>query len=128
MDHKYVLTGKRFSLISEASADRSIKLWNEHGKNVQTYLGHKDVVRSLDKLPGIGFVSASNDAYAFLPTQKKRTLRIWSLSGDCLQELVGHDSFIYSVSVLPSGEIVSSGEDRCVKVWQGEHFIQRLNL
>ena len=59
-----------------ASADRTIKLW-EGESCVQSYTGHEDVVRDLALLPGVGFVSASNDG----------TIRAWELGGSCLKVL-----------------------------------------
>jgi phospholipase A-2-activating protein len=39
----------------------------------------------------------------------------------------GHTSFVYSLSVLPSGDIVSAGEDRSVRIWEGE-FVKSSNV
>ena len=41
-------------------------------------------------------------------------------------ELHGHESFIYSLTTLPSGELVSSGEDRTVRIWNGNACIQTI--
>ena len=49
-------------------------------------------------------------------------IRVWTFGGDLIYSLSGHTSFVYSLSVLPSGGIVSSGEDRTVRVWQGNPF------
>jgi len=102
-------------VVLTASADRTIKQW-VNGKNTHTYTGHTDVVRDLALVPGIGFVSCSNDS----------SLRLWSLSGDTLMELHGHTSYVYSVSVLSTGELVSSGEDGCVRVWKGGECVQTI--
>lgn len=47
---------------SQASADKSIKLWHEH-KQVRTYTGHTDAVRGLALVPDIGFASCANDRW-----------------------------------------------------------------
>ena len=47
---------------------------------MQSYTGHEDVVRDLALLPGVGFLSASNDG----------SVRAWELGGDCLKVLGGH--------------------------------------
>lgn len=43
-----------------ASADKSIRLW-KNGKLTHVYQGHTDAVRGLALVPGVGFVSCSND-------------------------------------------------------------------
>jgi phospholipase A-2-activating protein len=43
-----------------ASADNSIRLW-KNGKLTHVYQGHTEAVRGLALVPGIGFVSCSND-------------------------------------------------------------------
>lgn len=41
----------------------------------------------------------------------------------------GHTSFVYSLATLATaGELVSSGEDRSVRVWQGDALIQTLTI
>ena len=74
---------------------------------MRTFTGHNDAVRALALLPGIGFLSASNDG----------TVRMWELGGTCLHVLQAGSSFIYSVAVLPSGEWVTTSEDRNLCVW-----------
>ncbi|RMZ91999.1 hypothetical protein DV736_g763, partial [Chaetothyriales sp. CBS 134916] len=103
-------------------ADRGIRIFDIGGKLVKSFDG-KDVVRALVKLPkghasGADFASASNDG----------AVRLWTLRGDLVAELWGHENFIYSLAVLPTGEIVSSGEDRSVRVWQGNECVQVLTL
>lgn len=73
-----------------ASGDRTCKLWS--GETcVKDFTGHTDAVRALALLPGVGFLSASNDG----------TVRMWELGGTCLHTLEAHSSFIYSIAVLP---------------------------
>jgi phospholipase A-2-activating protein len=47
-------------------------------------------------------------------------IRVWTLEGDLVYSMSGHTSFVYSLSILPSGDIVSAGEDRSVRIWEGE--------
>jgi WD40 repeat protein len=49
------------NVVLTASADKTIRLWRD-GRQVHIYQGHTDAVRGLALLPGIGFVSCSNDA------------------------------------------------------------------
>jgi phospholipase A-2-activating protein len=100
-----------------ASGDRTCKLWRGE-ECVRTFEGHTDAVRALALLPGVGFLSASNDG----------TVKLWELGGTMLHSLDAHQSFIYSVSVLPSGEWVTASEDRTLCVWQsgGGEIVQRM--
>lgn len=58
-----------------ASADKKIKLWS--GNTIlQTFTGHKDVVRCLQAVSSERFISAGNDS----------TVRVWNtLTGKCEQ-------------------------------------------
>lgn len=97
------------------SADKSIALWHDNNL-VHRYTGHTDAVRGLSILPegiDIGFASCSNDS----------TVRLWTLGGDVLHQFDGHTSFVYSLaSISDTGSLVSSGEDRTVRVWEGEFY------
>lgn len=53
-----------FNLII-ASADKTIGYW-QGDKLIRTLRKHTDVVRGLCEIPGLGFASCGNDAYAFL--------------------------------------------------------------
>lgn len=66
--------GDESGLVLTASADRTVKLW-QGDECVRTFSGHGDVVRSLAEVPGVGFLSGSNDG----------TVRLWDLGGECLR-------------------------------------------
>ena len=116
-----VLAYDRDTIIT-GCADKGIRIFDSRGKQKHGFDG-KDVVRALVALPeghdsGAAFASASNDG----------CIRLWTLKGDLLGELSGHESFIYSLAVTPTGEIVSSGEDRTVRIWQGQECVQVITL
>lgn len=72
------ITGLPNGDIVTASADSTIKIWRGALGSmtcVRTLQGHTDCVRGLALVPGVGFVSCSND----------ETLRLWSMQGDHLQ-------------------------------------------
>ncbi|KAH8701794.1 putative polyubiquitin binding protein [Talaromyces proteolyticus] len=115
-----VLAYDKYTVIT-GCADRIIRIFNTSGKLLKSIKDSQDVVRALTKLPsghpsGAQFASASNDG----------VIRLFTLDGELVSELHGHESFIYSLAVLPSGELVSSGEDRTVKVWNGNQCIQTI--
>ena len=57
---------------------------------VKDFTGHTDAVRALALLPGVGFLSASNDG----------TVRMWELGGTCLRTLEALELHL-SIAVLP---------------------------
>lgn len=48
------------------------------------------------------------------------------MDGKEVAVLSGHENFIYSLATLPSGEIVSSGEDRTLRIWNGNTCVQTI--
>ncbi|OAP61454.1 hypothetical protein AYL99_03657 [Fonsecaea erecta] len=109
-------------IIVTGCADRAIRVFDIGGKMVNSWDG-QDIVRALAKLPeghytGAEIAAATNDGI----------IRLWTLKGELIASLVGHESFIYSLAVLPSGHIVSAGEDRSVRVWEGQNCIQVITL
>lgn len=102
-------------------ADKIIRIFNTSGRLLRSIKDSRDVVRALCKVPesspsGAQFASASNDG----------VIRLFSLQGILVGELHGHESFIYSLAALPTGELVSSGEDRTVRVWNGNQCVQTI--
>ena len=79
--------------------DKTIKQWSGNHAHT-THSGHTDSVRGLCTLPGIGFVSASNDM----------TLRVWATEGGTLAQLAGHTALVYSCAATASGMIASGAE------------------
>jgi phospholipase A-2-activating protein len=103
-------------------ADRLIRVFDVRGKLRHSWDG-QDIVRALAKLPegqynGAEIAAATNDGI----------IRLWTLKGDLVASLLGHESFIYSLTVLPSGHLVSSGEDRSVRIWEGQNCVQVITL
>ncbi|KIW89716.1 uncharacterized protein Z519_09872 [Cladophialophora bantiana CBS 173.52] len=116
-----VLAFSRDTIVT-GCADRAIRVFDVRGKMVNSWDG-QDIVRALAKLPrghytGAEIAAATNDGI----------IRLWNLTGELIASLIGHESFIYSLAVLPSGQIVSSGEDRSVRIWEGENCIQVITL
>jgi phospholipase A-2-activating protein len=81
------------------------------------WMAHEDIIRDFTEVPGLGFVSVSND----------ETGKFWTLEGDLLYELRGHNGFVFAVHVLPSGEIITGSDDKSIKVWNSGSCIQTIN-
>lgn len=67
--------------IVTGSADSTIKIWRGPISKMtckRTLSQHKDCVRGLALVPGVGFVSCSND----------ETLILWSMDGEHLQVII----------------------------------------
>ncbi|EXJ66072.1 uncharacterized protein A1O5_10686 [Cladophialophora psammophila CBS 110553] len=116
-----VLAFSRDTIVT-GCADRAIRVFDVRGKMVNSWDG-QDIVRALAKLPkghytGAEIAAATNDGI----------IRLWTLKGELIASLIGHDSFIYSLAVLPSGQIASAGEDRSVRIWEGQNCIQVITL
>ncbi|AJS34782.1 Doa1p [Saccharomyces cerevisiae YJM554] len=95
-----------------ASADKTIKLW-QNDKVIKTFSGiHNDVVRHLAVVDDGHFISCSNDGLIKLVDMH---------TGDVLRTYEGHESFVYCIKLLPNGDIVSCGEDRTVRIWSKEN-------
>ncbi|KAI9782138.1 MAG: hypothetical protein M1835_004103, partial [Candelina submexicana] len=102
-------------------ADKLIRLFTFTGKLIRTIRGSTDVVRALCRISkghssGGHFASAGNDGI----------IRLWTIEGRQVGEMLGHENFIYALASTPSGEIISSGEDRTVRIWQGNECIQTI--
>ena len=95
--------------IASASSDRTVKLWDQQGKLLNTLEGHDDKVRS---------VAFSPDGEIIASASEDRTVKVWNRQGKLLNTLEGHDDKVVSVTFSPDGEnIASASEDRTVKLW-----------
>ncbi|KAL8962992.1 MAG: hypothetical protein Q9193_000694 [Seirophora villosa] len=105
----------------DGCADQSIRIFSPTGKFLHTVKGSSDVIRALCRVSpgrasGAEFASAGNEGI----------IRLWKLDGTQVGKLSGHESFIYSLTSLPSGELISSGEDRTLRIWNGDECVQTI--
>ncbi len=99
-DGKLVLTG---------SDDKTAKLWDLSGRELETFVGHTSDI----------------NAVVFSPIEKQvltgssdSTAKLWDLFGRQLQSFTGHTSVVSSVAFSPNGKQVITGSmDGTLKLW-----------
>ncbi|KAL0480223.1 phospholipase A-2-activating protein [Acrasis kona] len=97
------------------SGDGSIKVWRD-GKEVKNIpAAHTAPVRSLTELPGVGFISTSNDCI----------LKIWT-QGECVHQFPAHDNLVYSCAIIGPNEIATASEDKTVRIWRDYSLVQTI--
>ena len=114
--HNYLVTSVSFSpdgqMIATASKDKTVKLWNLEGKELQTLHGHLDAVTS---------VSFSPDGQMIATASLDKTVKLWNLQGLELRTLKGHFGAVTSVNFSPDGKIIATGSaDKTLKLWNLE--------
>ncbi|KAM3103583.1 toll/interleukin-1 receptor domain-containing protein [Phormidesmis sp. 146-12] len=89
-------------MIATGSEDKTVKLWDLQGRQLQTLKGHSGGVRSVSFSPdGKTLATGSND----------NTVKLWDLQGRELQTLKGHSGMVLSVSFSPDGKTLATGSD-----------------
>ncbi|MBW4479981.1 MAG: CHAT domain-containing protein [Tolypothrix brevis GSE-NOS-MK-07-07A] len=94
--------------IVTAGVDKTARIWDFSGQQLQVLRGHEGSVRSANFSPnGQLIVTASFD----------RTARVWDNSGKELVSLKGHEGKLFSANFSPDGQrIVTAGVDG-VRLW-----------
>ncbi len=114
--HNYMVASVSFSpdgkTIATASKDKTVKLWSQEGKELQTLRGHLD---------GVTSVSFSPDNQIIATGSVDKTVKLWSLEGKELQTLRGHEGAVNSVDFSPDGKIIATAStDKTLKLWNRE--------
>ena len=103
-------------IIATASKDRTVKLWNLQGKEIQTIKGHRE---------GVGSVAFSPNGKIIATASEDKTVKLWNLQGKEIQTLKGHREGVGSVAFSPNGKIIATAsKDKTVKLWnlQGQEI------
>ncbi|MEA5466854.1 TIR domain-containing protein [Leptothoe sp. PORK10 BA2] len=95
--------------IATASADRTVKLWDLQGNEIETLTGHQDWVYG---------VSFSPNGQTLATAGKDGTAKLWSLNGALLKTLTGHTAPVRSVSFSADGQqLATASFDDTVRLW-----------
>ena len=97
--------------IVTASADGTVRLWDEVGNELAVLRGHEgEVISAVFSPDGQWIVTASRDG----------TARLWDGSGNELAVLRGHEGGVYSAVFSPDGQmIVTASNDGTARLWDG---------
>lgn len=109
-----VVTGSTGRQVGNTVADFQLRFWAKDSRALsKTLADHQGPIRQLALVPGIGFVSCSNDG----------SIKLRTLDGSVLATMEhplnaeGKPGFVLGVAVLNDGRIVSASEDCTARVW-----------
>ena len=112
--HQALINDVRFSpdgrLLSSASFDKSIKVWNgKDGKFLYSLRGHVASVYQL---------AWSADSRLIASASEDSTIKLWQ-EGKLLLDLPGHADQVYAIDWSPDGQCVATGsKDKTLKIWR----------
>jgi WD40 repeat protein len=97
------------SLVLTGSQDKTARLWDINGNNLQIFKGHLNYISS---------VVFSPDGKKVLTGSFDRTAKLWDLKGNCLKTFSGHKFGILSVAFSPDGQSILTGSaDSTAILW-----------
>lgn len=105
--------------ILSASRDKTCKLWDISGRELQKFTGHEEAITSMDLSPDNNwFVTGSEDG----------TCRLWDIKGGReILILRGHQGAVLSVLFSPDGKyLLSGGDDSKCRIWDLEKGAESL--
>jgi WD40 repeat protein len=111
--HTDCVTSVAFSpdgkIIATGSLDRTVKLWNIDGKELQTFI-LTDCVTSVAFSP--------NGKTIATVSGRSKTVKLWNIDGKELQTFTGHTDFVGSLAFSPDGKMIATGSaDKTAKLW-----------
>ncbi len=111
--HNGTITSISFSgndkLLATVSEDQTVKIWDLHGKNIQTLKGHEGIIRS---------VAFSRDRQQIATASDDKTVRVWNLkSGKVSQRLPEPTNNATSVSFSPDDKTLAVSDGKKIILW-----------
>ncbi|MEM9216853.1 MAG: TIR domain-containing protein [Cyanobacteria bacterium P01_F01_bin.150] len=97
------------TMIATAGTDKTVKLWDIDGQEIQTLEGHDADVYQ---------VHFSPDSSLIITASEDGTAKLWNLNGQLLQTLVQGDGAVFSAGFSLDGQtIATAGADGTIKLW-----------
>ncbi len=94
--------------IAGAMSDRTVRVWDSHGKSLAVLRGHSDLVMDVAFSPdGTQLASASYD----------KTIRIWELATGRYRVLRGHKNAVNRVVWRSKAEVLTASYDGTLRMW-----------
>ena len=113
--------GGEGGIIATASDDKTVKLWNQQGKELKTLTGHSDRVINVTFAP---------DGRAIATASLDRTVRLWDSNGTLLYtfpQYDGYDDWVWDVSFSSDSKYLAfTSKDNTVVLWQLKNTKQKL--
>jgi WD40 repeat protein len=89
-------------------SDRTVRVWDSHGKSLAVLRGHSDLVMDVAFSPdGTQLASASYD----------KTIRIWDLATGRYRVLRGHKHAVNRVVWRSPAEVLTASYDGTLRIW-----------
>jgi WD40 repeat protein len=96
--------------IATASKDRTVRIWDRHGKLLNILNGHLSLVES---------VSFSPDRKFLVSAEHNGRIIVWQANGIMLHSFLAHQSVVSSVAFSPDSKAIASASwDNRIRLWE----------
>ena len=101
-------------MLASASSDQTVCLWDSHGKLVQVFEGHNNLVTGVAWSPGSGVLASSS---------ADQTIYLWDIKmGRRMFILEGHTDSVLCARFSPNGHLLASKSyDGTVRLWHWDY-------
>ncbi|MEH2067781.1 MAG: TIR domain-containing protein [Nostoc sp.] len=102
-------------ILATAGANRTVKIWNKHGRLLHTLEKHKDEVMS---------VSFSPDSQILASASLDGTVKLWNRQGKLFHDFEKLNTKVRTVSFSPDSQIfATASEDGKVRLWNRQYKV-----